>query len=203
MDNMDTGPHISTGITSGNSTVHEHHLDTVYYQCRSARTSKLTSDFISISRDSTFGQKVTSSAPSIGSFEDHLGIEKTFHGSRFQQGPQTVNQSISASFDPAKLICISCDAEHPIIRDSPTVLLFSDQNFVPTLSSPNKECINIVRIENASLEELFEISKEIFGNSKLTDGTVMCFGSASHLARVGTSFYARDWTNVVSHASAA
>jgi hypothetical protein len=123
--NMDTGPHISTGITSGNSTVHEHHLDVVYYQCRSARTSKLTSDLISIN-NSTFGQKVTSSAPSIGSFEDHLGIEKTFHGSRFQRGPQTVNQSISASFDPAKLICISCDAEHPIIRDSPTVLLFSD-----------------------------------------------------------------------------
>ncbi len=71
------------------------------------------------------------------------------------------------------------------------------------MNSPNKECINIVHIENASLEELFKISKEIFGNSKLPDGTVMCYGSASHLSKVGTSIYARDWTNAVAHASAA
>jgi hypothetical protein len=163
----------------------------------------MTLDLISISRDSTFGQKVTSATPCIGTFEDHSGIDKTFHGSRFQRGPLTVNQSISASFDLAKLVCVSCDTEHPVISDCPLVLLFTDQNFVSSLSSPSKECINIVRIENTSLEELFEILKEMFGNLKLPDGTVMCFGSASHLGKVGTSIYARDWTNVVAHASAA
>jgi hypothetical protein len=112
--NMDTGPNTSTGTITGNNTAHEHHLDAVYYQCRSARTSKLTSDLISISRDSTFGQKVTSSAPCIGSFEDHSGIDKTFHGSRFQRGPLTVNQSISASFDPAENLSVS--AVTPSIR---------------------------------------------------------------------------------------
>jgi hypothetical protein len=194
---------VSIDTSTGNSSAHAQHLDAVYYQCRSARTAKMTLDLISISRDSTVGQKVTSATPCIGTFEDHSGIDKTFHGSRFQRGPLTVNQSISASFDLAKLICVSCDTKHVVISDCPLVLLFTDQNFVSSLSSPSKECINIVRIENASLEELFEISKEIFGNLKLPDGTVMCFGSTSHLGKVGTSIYARDWTNVVAHASAA
>jgi hypothetical protein len=124
---MDTSTNTSTNTgTVGVSTVNEQHLDAVYYQCRSARTAKMTTDLISISRDSTFGQKVTSVTPCIGTFEDHSGIDGTFHCSRFQRGPVTVNQSISASFDPAKLICISCDIEHPIVQQNPVVILFSD-----------------------------------------------------------------------------
>jgi Zn finger protein HypA/HybF involved in hydrogenase expression len=197
----DTVSNMDTSINTSANSAREHPLDAVYYQCRSARIAKTTTDLISISRDSTFGQKVTSITPSIGTFEDHTGIEITFHSSRFQKGTVTVNQSISASFDPAKLVCVSCSSDHPVVQKNPIVVFFTDQNFVPTLSPNCSECINVVRIENASLIELFEISKEIFGNSKFPDGTILCFGSVSHLNRVGTSIYARDWNNLISFVS--
>jgi hypothetical protein len=107
-----------------------------------------------------------------------------------------VNQSISCSFDPSNLVCVSCGNDHKIISSSPAVLVFSDQNFVPSLTDRKKNCINVTRIENATLAELFDVSKEILEHV-IPEGTVMLFGSISHLARVGRSLYAADWTKLV------
>jgi hypothetical protein len=74
--------------------------------------------------------------------------------------------------------------------------LFSDQNFVSSVISRTKECVNVVRIENATLFELFETAKEILGNVTLPEGSVFMFGSVSHLSRMGTSLYAKDWTDI-------
>jgi hypothetical protein len=121
----------------------------------------------------------------------------TFFGSRMMRGNETVNQSISASIDPGKLCCVSCDAEHPIVGKEPIVVLFSDQNFVPIITGVSKECLSVIRVENCSLLELYEVAIEIFGNANLPEGSVFLFGSVSYLGRSGTSIYARDWSEMV------
>jgi hypothetical protein len=84
-----------------------------------------------------------------------------------------------------------------VVGKAPVIIMFSDQNFVPTLSCAYEKCINIVRLENATLIELFEIAMEIFENVSFPDGSIFMFGISSYLAGAGTSVYARDWTEVV------
>lgn len=105
------------------------------------------------------------------------------------------------SFDPSKLICFSCDNEHPVISKKPAVILFSDQNFVPTLNCKNGNCINIVRAEDASLLELLDMAIELFGDVTFPEGSIFMFGFASHLCRNGTSLYAMVWTQLVAATS--
>ncbi len=171
-------------------------MDSVYFQCRSARTLCQKDTLVSVSVDESFGKRVIVQSSSIGSFEDHEGICKTFHGSRIMKGNCTVNESISSSFDPSKLVCVSCDSEHTVIGNKPSVFLFSDQNFVSSVISQTKECVNVVRIENATLFELFDTAKGILGNVTLPEGSVFMFGSVSHLSRMGTSLYAKEWTDI-------
>jgi hypothetical protein len=118
------------------------------------------------------------------------------------KGNTTVNESISASFDPGKLVCISCGNEHNVIGKNPIVILFSDQNFTATLDCNNGGCIHIVRMENATLLELLGVAKEIFGDVVFPEGSILMFGTVSYLGRCGTSIYARDWTEVVAYESA-
>jgi hypothetical protein len=181
---------------SANSSVNSVMMDSVYFQCRSACISCQKDTLVSVSVDESFGKRVIIQSPSVGSFEDHQGISQTFHGSRIMKGNCTVNESISSSFDPSKLMCVSCETEHPVIGNKPSVFLFSDQNFVSSVHSHTKECVNVVRIENASLLELFETAKEILGNVTLPEGSVFMFGSVSHLSRMGTSLYAKDWIDI-------
>jgi hypothetical protein len=153
-------------------------MDPMYYQCRSARLSCQKDKLISVSVDESFGKRVIVNSPNIGSLEDHGQIEKTFHGSRVMRGNTIVNESLSASFDPAKLVCISCGNDHQILDSGPVMFLFSDQNFVATIPGPNKDCLNVVRVENATLLELVDVAKEILGNAPLPEGSILMFGSA-------------------------
>jgi hypothetical protein len=171
-------------------------MDSVYYQCRSARTLCQKDTLVSVSVDESFGKRVIVQSPGIGSLEDHDGISKTFHGSRVTKGNNIVNESISSSFDPSKLVCVICSVEHPVISKQPSVFLFSDQNFVSSIASKTMNCVNVVRVENASLFELFEAAKEILGNVTLPEGSIFMFGSVSYLSRMGTSMYAKDWTDI-------
>jgi hypothetical protein len=43
--------------------------------------------------------------------------------------------------------------------------------------------------------------EEIFCDAIFPEGSILLFGSASHLARSGTSLYARDWTELVAATS--
>ncbi len=56
-------------------------------------------------------------------------------------------------------------------------------------------------MENPSLGELLEIAVEILEHITVPEGSVLGFGSASHLSRVGTSLYANGWTKLVRAAS--
>jgi hypothetical protein len=54
-----------------------------------------------------------------------------------------------------------------------------------------------VRQEDASLSDLFELSREIFENQRVPEGSVFLFGSVSYLAHVGTGTFAEDWLTTV------
>ncbi len=99
-------------------------------------------------------------------------IKSTFHGLRVMKGHDTVNQSISSSFDPAKLVCICCKSEHPVVGKNPVVIFFSDQNFFPNLSTTSGECIHVVRLENALHGELYELAIEMFRDVVFPEGSV-------------------------------
>jgi hypothetical protein len=86
------------------------------------------------------------------------------------KGNATVNQSIISSFDPGKLICIGCCTEHTIVSKASVVFLFSDQDFVPRLAAENARCINIVRVENASLAKLLDMAREMLMHVKFPEG---------------------------------
>jgi hypothetical protein len=116
-------------------------------------------------------------------------------------GSVTVNQSISVSFDPSKLACVSCKNEHKIVSSKPLTIFFSDQNFVATMSNDSGDCLNIARMEDASLSHLLNLAKEMFEKLRVPEGSVFLFRSMSFLSRVGTSTYAKEWVSVVSHAS--
>jgi hypothetical protein len=198
---MDTEPPREAGTDSAPQVDSVPELDAVYYQCRSARTSMYKYTLISVSQDETFGKKITAPSTVIGLLEDHGNIARTFHSSRLMKGNVTMNQSESCTFDPSTRICISCKSEHPAFSKKPSVVLMSDQNFVPTLGTDDCNCIQIVRLENASLTELFDLAVEMLGDLTFAEGSILLLGSVSHLGRYGTSVYAKDWTEVVALAS--
>jgi hypothetical protein len=53
-------------------------------------------------------------------------------------------------------------------------------------------------MEDVSLPDLFELSKELFEHVKIPEGSVFLFGSVSYLSRVGTSVYESNWLSVIS-----
>jgi hypothetical protein len=136
--------------------------DPLYHQCRNARQSGFKDKLVSVTVNDSFGSTVMSPSAPIGSLCDRVGLENTFHGSRLHMGNTPVNQSISSSFDPSRLVCVSCKMEHKIVFTKPLTILFSDQNFVSSLEADKGECLNIVRMEDASLSDLVTMAREIF-----------------------------------------
>ena len=176
-------------------------LGTGHHQCSAARRAALRVEAISISADATFGTTVTAEPELVGTLNPpgDVGVLRTYHGARSTRAGQTINQSISVSFDPSSLICFTCPTEHKVITmDKPGVMMLSDQNFVPVWPGTVPEgCVSIIRVDNPTLIELSEFFDEIFGNTVLPEGTVLLVGSTSYLHRVGVGAYAREWTRLV------
>jgi hypothetical protein len=128
-------------------------------------------------------------------------ILRTFRGSRITANGKIVNQNISTSYDPANLKCVVCPNPHYILArgegEPPPILVFADQNFVSTMSGGNS-CVAIARLEDASLNELVDLSMEILDKHQVPPGTLLLYGSVSHLYNAGTTIYTVDWCNLVS-----
>ena len=75
------------------------------------------------------------------------------------------------------------------------VIMVGDQNFPSCLSGKNG-CVPVVRLEDPSLMELFDISLEIFDRYPMPAGTLFLVGSTSHLQEMGSTIYALDWVRV-------
>jgi hypothetical protein len=177
-------------------------MPSTYYQCKSARHASRNYPTVDVSIGPSAGVCENVKHSSVGSFDCHGDTEilKTFRGSRITANGQTVNQTISDSFDPSNLKCVVCSSSHYVLAkgpdDSPPTIIFADQNFVPTLTG-GKSCLAIVRLEDASIPELTELAFEILDKHHPPAGTIFLFGSASHLLNAGTTIYTQEWCNLV------
>ena len=122
-------------------------------------------------------------------------ITKTFRGSWIMAYGKLVNQNLSLTFDPRTLECVVCDKKHHIVpKDgSGFVVIVTDQNFVSTLNG-EETCIPIIRIEDATLEELYLINREIFDRYPMPPGTLFLVGSISHMS----TLYCHEWQYMLS-----
>jgi hypothetical protein len=177
--------------------------NSVFQQCSNAKRISRTCDVLTCtpSASGPVYTSVPTSIPRIGSMfnKDNDDLQKTFHGARIMKSGVQTNEVITCSFDPATLNCLACPTSHRILNKSvPVTICFADQNFVPTLSSgPDQNCIAVVRYEDASLQDLTAIALEILEKHTIHPGSVLLFGTASHLFRVGASCYAADWVGLI------
>jgi hypothetical protein len=178
-------------------------MPSTYYQNKSARAALQSHSAKCVDFGEETGMVKSVSFKSVSSL-DCIGdteVLKTFCGTRANSSGGASHQSISFSFDPATLTCISCKAPHKIFengtRDSgASIIIFCDQNFVTTLYGGNS-CVAIVRLEDGSLREIADLAIEVLERQSIPPGTLLLLGSASHLQHVGTTIFAQDWCQIV------
>jgi len=195
-------PDISMTETADGGGGDQTDMGVTHYQCMAARAAKSQVEATSIAADATFGKTVKLDAEQIGLLNPpgEKEVDKTFRGARVKRGGDTVNQSVTMTIDPCNMYCINCAVEHPILQNQnkPVVIILSDQNFVPVWPNTTKDsCVVVIRMSNPDLHELFDLLFEVLDRNTLPDGSMILASSVSYLHRVGTSYYAKDWTQVV------
>ena len=121
----------------------------------------------------------------------------------FNVNSYRTNRNVSSSFNTGCMECATCPVKHPVLYKeidgvdqtnmSPQCFNISDQNFPAFLPSLGEgECVKIVRIEDASLDELVTYFLETIRGFAVPAGSVVMLHSASHLAWVGAAAYAED-----------
>ena len=104
------------------------------------------------------------------------------------------------SFDPVTGSCVAClGSGHKALETSeggPVAIAATDQCFPACLPVPRGggECLRVIRVEDGTLRDITLALADSTGKTGLKNGTVVCLGSASHLANVGTAQYIQDWT---------
>ena len=104
---------------------------------------------------------------------------------------------ISRSFDVKSGTCVTCTGGgHPAWvsgTGGPVAVAASDHCFPACLPvrRGEGECIRVVRVEDGTPREVTLALAD--STASMASGTVICLGSVSHLATVGTSQYAYDW----------
>jgi len=171
-----------------------------YIQCRNSRTASLAVPMYSTAVGVALGTAAVIQEGRVGSLDvaEDTEVKKTFRGTRISAGGTLVNQNMSSTFDPHTLICTVCNTPHSIIPGDGVgfVLVMSDQSFATTLSG-TENCVPIVRLEDATLDELFNLCKEILDRQQIPPGSLFLVGSTSYLAKVGTTIYAQEWISLV------
>jgi len=171
-----------------------------YHQCKEARNAANCLPTMDYSPGISCSTVVNEQHERIGNLDFADGwLNSTFRGSRVSSGDTVVNQNISLSFDPLTMVCITCPTQHSIMptTGSGLVIAIADQNFVSAVPG-TEACIPVVRLEDASLDELFQFTREVFGRTPIPAGSLFLVGSASHLHKVGSTIYALEWQKCVS-----
>jgi hypothetical protein len=104
------------------------------------------------------------------------------------------NVSSSVSRGEGGLFCVTCESEHTFEGNEPICVIISDQNFPPSLPTNERRCCVVIRLEDCMLSEQPGLLKEFFGNRSgyLPEGSLLLFGSLSHLAARGLENYAEE-----------
>ena len=167
-----TGNTFYTGTTQGNTWPEQDGgaLGRGYTQCKSARFESRASAGVEVSAGADLGKECKVQPDKIGNLNlasDKL-LYKTFRGCRVTSKGESVNQILSTTFDPQTLQCTVCENNYSILPTDGTdlAILVSDQNFVSALSG-NTSCVPIIRLEDPTLKEQFEICLEIFDRCPL------------------------------------
>jgi hypothetical protein len=92
-------------------------MSSTYYQCKAAPAVTRNLPTVDVSIGPSAGVSEQSKHCSVGSFDCHGDTEilKTFRGSRITANGVTVNQNMSATFDPANLKCVVCSTPHYVL----------------------------------------------------------------------------------------
>jgi hypothetical protein len=95
------------------------------------------------------------------------------------------------------MMCITCDTQHSIYSkdESGLIVMLTDQNYIPIMRCGDS-CVPVIRLEDASLDELAGLAHEIFEKQTMPAGTLFMCSSVSYLARVGTTIYASEWVKM-------
>ena len=104
---------------------------------------------------------------------------------------------VSRSFDE-KGRCVTCQrGMHDVftaVGGKPVVFCLADQHFSPSVPSKDeKECMRVLRMEDASLKEITREFLNCLDGRKLAAGSVILLGSLYQLSLDGTAQYAEDW----------
>jgi len=109
----------------------------------------------------------------------------------------------SMSFNPKTWFCTTCPKSHSVLEeggrgggDGRPVVFVTDQNFPAVLPSAGGRCLAIMRMEQASMDDLADMVIKLAKNVSIPETTVFVVGSLSHLSRVGTHGYAISCVNV-------
>jgi hypothetical protein len=106
-------------------------------------------------------------------------------------------KNVSRSFDE-KGRCVTCQrGSHDVFTadgGKPVVFCLADQHFSPSVPSKDeKECMRVLRMEDASLKEVTREFLNFLDGRKLAAGSVILLGSLYQLSLDGTAQYAEDW----------
>ena len=171
-----------------------------YHQCKEARKAAMCHNTVDCTPGTSCGKITKETQGQVGSlcYKDK-DLHHTFRGSRISSMDKVVNQNISLSFDPLTLVCTTCKEAHSIIPSdgSGMITVITDQNFVSALSGTS-ECVPVIRVEDSTLEELFQFALEIFSRTPIPAGSLFLLGSTSHLVSIGSTLYALEWQNTLS-----
>jgi hypothetical protein len=104
------------------------------------------------------------------------------------------NVSSSVRRGEEGIFCVTCDSEHEFNSNMPFIVFLTDQGFPPSLPSDEQRCCVVIRLEDCLLSELPGVLKEFFGTRSgyLPEGSVLHFGSLSHLSMRGIETYAEE-----------
>jgi hypothetical protein len=82
------------------------------------------------------------------------------------------------------------------------IFCLSDQNFSPSLPCSNGECLKIMRVEDASLNEIVTGFLDLTRGKEIPTGSVILLFSASHLLLRGVAGYMADYMEEVGRINA-
>jgi hypothetical protein len=93
-------------------------LGGAYAQCKAAREAANRRIVVDISCNENAMVSSTLGGDRVGSMDKGVdkSIENCFKGARIEKNGVLVNQYLSCSFDPATLVCITCESEHKLLE---------------------------------------------------------------------------------------
>jgi len=130
------------------------------------------------------------------------GDTRTFLAQNYHCAEMGLNVSFSVKKPSAAgeddLTCLACPTPHSHVsrmnEGRPVVIVLADQSFPAVLPAGGGDCLIIVRVEDGTLGELETVFSDRFRaflkpHGNLTPGSVILFGSVSHLRSNGLQDY--------------